>query len=247
MSSTATVALTDCLSCRFSHDAQFAAVSDIFQEHNISAVVRQQGLPQVEFSSAYGLQTVSGVRKPGWRAFQLAHQSGDLKIDSLTSSENETSAFHAFATSTSAAPADLSSLMVFLSLWENPYSRGPPHHTTPAHQVIANRTVAIQIVHDDPAAAASAIDTIWMTRIDEQHANPQRAWIAMGSPAVPSPQQLQALHEASALRPQQIRAYSRCHPAPVASGVACINVTVELAPNTAVLLSLKKPAVANAT
>jgi len=61
--------------------------SDVFQEHNISRAAREQGLPQTEFSSAYGLQSISGVRKPGWRAFELMHQSGDLKVESVTSSE----------------------------------------------------------------------------------------------------------------------------------------------------------------
>ena len=214
--------------------------SDIFQEHNISRVMREQGLPQTEFSSAYGLQTINGVRKPAWRAFELAHQGGDLKVDSVTSTENASSPFHAFATTVgSGAPDRLSSLMVFLSLWENPYDRGPPHHTTRPQQLVANRSVTLIIPHD--AASGSLPSAIWSTRIDEQHANPQAAWKAMGSPAQPSPSQLQALHAASALQPQQLRFGSHCR-TPVESAT-CLNVTVELAPNTAVLLSFNKPRV----
>ena len=205
--------------------------SDVFQEHNISRVIREQGLVQTEFSSAYGLMTISGIRKPGWRAYELAHQSGDLKVDSVTSSEHGSSPFYAFATMDSSAPG-LSSLMVWVSLWGNPYSRGPPHHNTPPHQITANRTVTINIVHDNNDTVPS---TLWATRIDDEHANPQAAWRKMGSPPQPSAAQLQKLHEASELAPQ---------PVPLGAclqGPACLNVTLGLSPNTAVLLSFKRP------
>jgi hypothetical protein len=231
--------------------------SDIFQEHNISRVVREQGLPQTEFSSAYGLQTVSGVRKPGWRAFELAHQSGDKKVESVEISnssglESESSPFHAFATMDSSAPG-LSSTMVFVSLWGNPYNRAPPHHDTPPHQVTANRTATINIVYDAVTGRSESTPptTIWATRIDEQHAYPQAAWKAMGSPMKPSAAQLHALHAASELHPQQLPLGTRCrfgpgHNAPNPPGT-CVTVTLELAPNMAVLLSFKKPTFGTST
>ncbi len=212
-------------------------VSDVFQEHNISRVVRDQGLTQTEFSSAYGLQTISGVRKPGWRAFELVHQSGDVKVESVTNSEDNASPFHAFATMDSRAQG-LPSLMVFLSLWGNPYNRGPPHHDIPPHQVTANRTVTIRIVSDDDVQSSGLPSTIWMTRIDEQHGNPQAAWRAMGSPPNPSSAQVQMLHVASKLHPEQLPLDSYC----VKSTGACtLNVTVTMSPNTAVLLSFTQP------
>ena len=133
-------------------------------------------MPQTEYSSAYGLQTISGVRKPAWRAFELAHQAGDLKVDSVTSTENVSSPFHVFATVDSGAPGRLSSLMVFLSLWENPYNRGPPHHTTPPQQLAANRSVTLLIRHD--TVGSSLPSNIWSTRIDQTHGNSQAAWKA---------------------------------------------------------------------
>jgi xylan 1,4-beta-xylosidase len=39
-------------------------------------------------------------------------------------------------------------------------------------------------------------------RIDDDHANPRRAWQDMGEPDYPSPHQVEAMHAASALRPQ---------------------------------------------
>lgn len=219
--------------------------SDVFQEHNIPRVVREQGLPQTVFSSTYGLQTISGVRKPG---------GGDTKVESVYSSENwlpgenESSPFHAFATMDSSAPG-LSSTMVFVSLWGNPHSHGAPHHTTTPQQVTANRTATINIVHDAATGRFESTppSTIWATRIDEQHANPQAAWKAMGSPAKPSAAQLQALHVASELHPQELPLETRCHKAPGPNPPnppgLCVTVTLELAPNTAVLLSFKKPTI----
>ena len=227
--------------------------SDVFQEHNITRVLREQGLPQTEFSSAYGLQTISGVRKPGWRAFELLHQSGDTKVDLVTVAENEeadtpgaalneSSPFHAFATMNSSAPDGLSSTMVFVSLWGNPWNRGAPHHDHPPHQVTSNHTATIKIVYD-AGLLTTPPTTIFATRIDEQNSNPQAAWKAMGSPAKPSAAQLQALHAASELRPQELPLDTRCpNPTNPDNGRgACLSVKLELAPNTAVLLSFKKP------
>ena len=50
-----------------------------------------------------------------------------------------------------------------------------------------------------------------LSRIDEDHANPRRAWQEMGEPDYPSPRQVKTLHAASALRPQ-------AHPLRVAEG-----------------------------
>lgn len=44
-----------------------------------------------------------------------------------------------------------------------------------------------------------------LSRIDEDHANPRRAWQDMGEPDYPSPRQVESLHSASTLRSEPLR------------------------------------------
>ena len=111
---------------------------------------------------------------------------------------------------------------VFLSFWTN---GGPASN-------LDNRSVTVKFGGTGtghPADAASATVSVWT--IDESHANPLAAWVAMGSPAVPSPEQLKTLMAASKLGPPvQI---------PVATEDDGVNsATVLMAPNSAVMLLL---------
>jgi xylan 1,4-beta-xylosidase len=100
---------------------------------------------------------------------------------------------------------------VFLSFWEN---GGPASFQR-------NRTVTVRIKN-----AAATPTAAMMHRIDEDNANPLRAWKAMGSPAVPSREQLTQLMAASEVIPQPLK---------VTDG-AC---TVMLPPNSAVLVTFQ--------
>ena len=63
-------------------------------------------------------------------------------------------------------------------------------------------------------------------RIDNTHANPRVAWATMGSPAVPSTAQIEALVAASEVKPTAV---------PVSGGAA----TIDMPANSAVLLVFK--------
>lgn len=74
---------------------------------------------------------------------------------------------------------------VFLGYWSN----------SAAGTFTVDRTVTIQLAgHTGPTSATEY-------RIDRQHANPAKAWRAMGSPAVPSQQQLDELVQSSEVEP----------------------------------------------
>ena len=64
-------------------------------------------------------------------------------------------------------------------------------------------------------------------RIDGQNANPQAAWQTMGSPAVPTQAQMDQLHTASALVPQDAQI--------TAASSTLSTVAVPMPPNSAVL------------
>ena len=106
---------------------------------------------------------------------------------------------------------------VFLSFWAN---GGPASN-------LDNRSVTVKF----GGTVATAGSTVLAWTIDQAHANPLAAWVAMDSPAVPSAEQLTALMAASELGP----------PAQIAvatedDGVS--SATVLMSPNSAVMLLL---------
>jgi xylan 1,4-beta-xylosidase len=124
-------------------------------------------------------------------------------------------AVSALATTNSSAPG--ASVQVFLSHWANAIGG---NGTEP-------RTAKVRLRHGSGAAPIKA--TVW--RIDEQNANPQAAWQKMGSPAVPTQDQLAQLHAASALAPVAT---------PVTAASATLSTaTVSMPPNSAVLVEFE--------
>ena len=75
---------------------------------------------------------------------------------------------------------------------------------------LLNRSVTVNFGRSASAALMGpgrqpAAATVPAYFIDEDNANPLAAWVAMGSPAVPSPEQLKALIAASEVHPVQVR------------------------------------------
>jgi hypothetical protein len=68
----------------------------------------------------------------------------------------------------------------------------------PAADAPVAETVTVTLVH---GASQTLPSTVAVWRIDEDATNPQKAWIAMGSPTYPSPAQQKVMHAASALLP----------------------------------------------
>jgi hypothetical protein len=48
--------------------------------HHAIAVFEEGGFPTSEFTNIYGLMTVHGIPKPGWRGFQLLNEAGDTRV-----------------------------------------------------------------------------------------------------------------------------------------------------------------------
>ena len=69
------------------------------------------------------------------------------------------------------------------------------NYAMPRHE-IATESVRVRLVGAPRPASAL------LSRIDDDHANPRRAWQDIGEPHYPSPRQVESLHAASALRPE---------------------------------------------
>ena len=69
------------------------------------------------------------------------------------------------------------------------------NYAMPRHEIAAE-SVRVRLV-----GAPRPVSAL-LSRIDEGHTNPRRAWQDMGAPDYPSPRRVEALHAASALRPE---------------------------------------------
>jgi hypothetical protein len=155
--------------------------------------------------------SVRGLRKPGWRAFELLHaHAGDTRLPTAIS--NQSAATHAanatppaeaggapasgsgkpvvsaFATmnaSSASGGASSSSVRAFLSHWGNP--------DTPKANATSRRLVRLTLRHAEGAAPSAASLLV----VDPSTTDPRAAWEAMGSPAEPNAAQRAALEKAS--------------------------------------------------
>jgi hypothetical protein len=90
--------------------------------------------------------------------------------------------------------SDMGSLRVFLGFWGNPDAGSPS--ASPPVPVAANRSVTVTVSFEEGHQPKS---TVGLRQIGGGVCDPQTAWIAMGSPASPSPSQLDTLMAASAV------------------------------------------------
>jgi xylan 1,4-beta-xylosidase len=146
----------------------FWTFSDIFEEMPI---------PSQPFHGGFGLLTLHGVPKPVYRAFEVLHRAGDLRL---------------------AVRADPHPTVDVLATGgEDRIQVLASNHNVPlAH--IADEEVAIVVT----GLARAATPRTLLLRIDAAHANPKRRWQELGCPEYPDSVTLGELMRASALRPE---------------------------------------------
>ena len=162
--------------------------SDIFEEGSM------YGMP---FYGGYGLQTVHGVKKPVFRAFELLAGAGTRRArttvaDSAPAFKNASfyggSTISAFATL--GGPDGVGdALQVFVANFAGEKGTAP----APVAPVSRNVTIVLHAAADAPTSAL-------LRRIDDNSTAPFAAWQAMGSPPYPTKSQIAALHAASETR-----------------------------------------------
>ncbi|HSL54284.1 MAG TPA: hypothetical protein VK868_07805, partial [Pyrinomonadaceae bacterium] len=138
----------------------FWTFSDIFEENY---------LPSKPFHGGFGLLTLHGIPKPGYRAFELLHQLGASQ--SLVDGLHETVDCSVIQNE--------SSVTVLLT-----------NHTTPGHSI---ETEDLHIRLDNAPEPVEAR----IQRIDEDHANAKRLWLEMGQPESLSDKDVERLEKAS--------------------------------------------------
>lgn len=137
--------------------------SDIFEEWPFKSM---------PFQSGFGLQTIYGIPKPAFRAYELLHRTGTSRftVDFTVSSHT----VDIFATT------NTTHIQVLIA-----------NFNTPGNTIVTE-SIHLNIVG---TRATSGI----IERIDEHHANPQATWIAQGSPMYPTKQQIAEQMTASEL------------------------------------------------
>ena len=131
-------------------------------------IFEEDYFPSRPFHGGFGLLTLHGVAKPAYRAFELLHKVGSELIPVLG----------AHPTVDCWVIRDRKSIAVLLT-----------NYVQPRH-AIATETVRVSLVNCKAQSAQ-------IRRIDNEHANPKRLWLAMGAPEYLNPRQVAALHAAS--------------------------------------------------
>ena len=83
---------------------------DVMSWWTFSDVFEEGGFPTSEFTNIYGLMTVHGIPKPGWRGFQLLAGAGDTRVP-VTVSEKKAPRTAAAAAAPAAPAAVLGGLL----------------------------------------------------------------------------------------------------------------------------------------
>ncbi|HWB28000.1 MAG TPA: cellulase family glycosylhydrolase [Chitinophagaceae bacterium] len=136
--------------------------SDLFEENYFSSV---------PFHGGFGLQTIHGIPKPSYRAYQLLHKLGNNQV-AVAGSHQTVDAW---------ATCSKQKIQMLLS-----------NSALPKHPI---QTAILKI----SVTGAGNIKGGYIERIDDDHANPLKTWKAMGSPADLLPLQVHAAEAASML------------------------------------------------
>jgi xylan 1,4-beta-xylosidase len=165
------------------HDEPFAAayathilmsvqgLVDNYSFWTFSDIFAENYFPSIPFHGGFGLLNLHGIPKPAYRAFQLLHQLGDEQLE--VGGQHDT-------------------VEVWAIRKENQLTLLATNHALP-RQSISKERVEIRLA-ESPHLRRSAIQ-----RIDEDHANPRRAWLEMGSPEYLSVSEVERLQESSQL------------------------------------------------
>jgi xylan 1,4-beta-xylosidase len=174
---------------------------DGYSYWTFSDIFDEDYFPSVPFHGGFGMLNLHGVPKPVYRAFQMLRTLGDQQL--ATSGEH---ANVAIWVGRRASEPDRSAGVLLIN-------QALPRHP------IAGESVRVRLLHSAAIRAGAA----WLTRIDDDHANPERAWREMGSPTYPQPAQVEELLAASATSPEAL---------PFRADEGMLEIDVRLAPQS---------------
>jgi len=147
-------------------------VADAYSFWTFTDIFEEAYFPSAPFHGGFGLLTLHGIAKPAYRGFEFLHQLGHelvIPVDGL----------HPTVDCWVATENTRTNVLLI-------------NHALPRHEI---ETVRARLRLD----SARPPTRVTLTRIDDEHANPKRAWLEMGSPEYLSDKELSLLHDASAL------------------------------------------------
>src|SRR5687767_3614854 len=145
-----------------------------------SDIFEENYFPSVPFHGGFGLLNLHSIPKPVYRAFQLLHHLGDQQLE--VSGQHDT-------------------VEVWAIRKKNQLTLLSINHALPGHAI---STEQVEIMLSEGLEPQQS----YIQRIDEDHANPRRTWLEMGSPEYLSPLEVEELQASSQLFKEQ-QAWSR--------------------------------------
>jgi xylan 1,4-beta-xylosidase len=136
-----------------------------------SDIFEENYFPSVPFHGGFGLLNIHGIPKPVYRAFQLLHHLGEEQL--------EVSGWH-------------ETVEVWAIQKENQLVLLSVNHVLPGHSISTEQV-------DITLSGLPQPQQSYIERIDEDHANPRRAWMDMGSPEYLSALDVERLQVSSQL------------------------------------------------
>lgn len=151
---------------------------DIYSYWTFSDLFEEWPFESTPFHDGFGLQTIHGIAKPSYRAFQLLHAAGRERIPV----EGPTD-----------ATVEVAALTCGRRLMILAYNHDVPGAPIRAETV----RVLVRGAVGSPIAAR-------VVRIDEEHANAKKRWLELGSPVYPDRTVLHELRRASELKAEPL-------------------------------------------
>ena len=176
------------------HDQAFAAalavricmsvddVVDAYSYWTFSDIFEENYFPSVPFHGGFGLLTLHGVAKPIYRAFEFMLALGDVQLPVEGSHET-------------------------IAVW---VGRNRGQTGGAIRLLLINQAMPRRPVSDEPVqlflsgCVGRRPRSVQISRIDEDHCNPARAWQEMDRPEYLSSSALEEIHAASVPRPEAL-------------------------------------------
>jgi xylan 1,4-beta-xylosidase len=181
-------------------------LADGYSFWTFSDIFEENYFPWSPFHGGFGLLNLYDVAKPSYRAFELLHALGTDLIGAWSDQHPTVDAW-------AVRRPDGITVMV-------------TNHALPRHPIEAER-VRVRLDGAPPAT------DVTVSRIDDDHANPQARWVEIGKPAYPSASQVDDLHEASRVVAE---------PLPYRHRDGALWLDVSLPPNAVAAVTIHLPA-----
>lgn len=153
-------------------------LADIYSYFAFTDIFEEMQTASAPFHGCFGLLNIHGVPKPNYRAFQILHELGTERLP-VEGGDSPT----------------LEALAV---------RKGSEKLTIVLH----NHNIPLSPIREEPAQVVimgiGRLKAATIQRVDDNHCNPRKAWIEMGSPEYPSREQIRKLMDASELKTEAI-------------------------------------------